>query len=184
MINRNCVLWFVGPENNQKTETAKLFKEELISNNFTIEYCDLDHNHDMMPAEQVGKRTTIYLGYNNIKRPLVTVCDGSLLKTMVDIELNPFSQETKEVEQQKLFEYECYVIPNNLVPTHIVLFVNPPKDKTPITWEKYKKELDAYEKVLKKSFISNAFRDLGTKLIRLSYNTPEERVNPLFSAIQ
>lgn len=184
MINSKRCLWFIGPHGTQKTETAKFFVEEAKLIKHTALYRDLETQQNLEPTTQIGERVSYYRFIPVITDDLITVCDGSLVKTLVDIEINPYSEETREIEQQKLFEYECYLIPNSIIPTHIVLFTNPSYNKTEVGWRNYKRELEAYDRVLKKQFVKEAFSSHKTKLVKINENKLEDRVKVLYDLIK
>lgn len=183
-INSRVVVYFEGPMGVGKKDTYQKFYEELLENNFNVKHYDL--SSDGGAYEQLENRLRLYSIVPRGDSVLVTLCYGSLFQSLVYLQMyghNTQPYHNLDFEMERLWELEAKLIPDELIPTHIVFFNNPPEKKDPETWNHYKQELQAYEEVFKKDFVRDALAPHDVKLIRLKYLTVEERINPLFSIL-
>lgn len=186
MINQRRVVWFEGPKGVGKTTTINKFYEELKEIGLDVKIFDLSitTNHSNY-LDQISHRLNEYKQFvKYFKGHLITLVDESLIKTLVNIYLEPYKIETTDIEIQKLFEYEAHLIPDELIPTHIVFFKNPTYTKNQESWDNYKKEVQAYEEIFKKEFFIKALRPLNVKKITINFQNLDDRINPLFDAIK
>lgn len=181
VINSNRVIWVIGPENCGKSETCEKLYTKLRLLEYNSDLIILDFYNKGNHFEPISNRLAVYK--RNKHTPFIRICDGSLFRTLINIDKNPFSVETKEVEQEYLFKYEAHVIPDSFVPTHIVLINGGLKDKSVERWNYYKNEIDLYEKTLKTPLITASFQK-KTKLIRLTMDDTDLRVNTIYELIQ
>lgn len=183
-INSRVVVYFEGPTGIGKNDTHQKFYEELLENSFDVK--QYDFSSEGGAYEQLEDRLRLYSLVPRGDKTLITLCNNSLFQSLVYMQMygnNTQPYHDLDFEMERLWELEAKLIPDELIPTHIAYFTNPPEKKDPESWNQYKQELQAYEEVFRKRFIREALAPHDVKLIRLNYLTVEERINPLFNIL-
>lgn len=96
----------------------------------------------------------------------VLLSDRSFLSSMAYGYAFPQTEDTKILEVTWIWNIEAYLIPDNLIPTHVIRFINRPHEATKAEYENYEKVNAGYDYVFSLKEM-NSLKDKGTKFINI-----------------
>lgn len=163
VIPSRRIVWFEGADNCGKSTVVKEVGRVLAkagNNVKTISQprsCqlgeivyNLHHDYEGVKIEGFARQllhvASHIQGYREMENDNlhIMLSDRSFLSSMAYGYAFPHTEETKVHEVSWIWNIEAYLIPDKLIPTHVIRFINKPHEATKAEYENYEKVSKGY----------------------------------------